>query len=339
MRLGNSLRFVYPSGPHSMQLYQDHVVGRGEFGDIPLGTQDVRQQAANLLELAAATAESGFDFLMVGDSHAAPIFNVFAPTPTLARMLAVTGDMPVGLLYLAPFHHPVIAAEQVGTLAAFAPEPLTLVLGSGDVSIAFEAFGMAKASRARRTEEQIQLIRRLLAGESVTHSSPYVTLNNASINPIPRVPTPIWIAATKGAAIERAGRLGDGWEASPGTPPELLVEQLEVYRRACAESGRTPNAVLRRDIFVAATDEGAWAAVDPVLAAGYRGFGQDRENALVGSAQTVVQRLRRYCGLGFDFVLVRHIVGDHGLILDSLRRIGDDVLPKIRDLAPGKLSM
>jgi alkanesulfonate monooxygenase SsuD/methylene tetrahydromethanopterin reductase-like flavin-dependent oxidoreductase (luciferase family) len=338
MRLGNSLRFVYPSGPDSMQRYQDHVVPRGEFSDIPLGTQDVRQQAANLLELAATTAETGFDFLLVGDSHAVALFNAFAPTPTLARMLAVTGDMPVGLLYLAPFHHPVIAAEQIGTLAAFAPEPITLVLGSGDISAAFNAFGITKASRARRTEEQIQLIRRLLAGESVTHSSPYVTLNNASINPIPRVPTPIWIAAQKGASIERAGRLGDGWETAPGTSPELLVEQLEVYRRACAESGRTPNPVLRRDIFVAATDEEAWAAVEPVLAAGYRGFGQERENSLVGSAETVVERLRYYCGLGFEFVLVRHIVGDHGLILDSMRRIGDDVLPKIRDLAPPKRS-
>lgn len=332
MRLGTSLRFVYPSGPHSMRAYHDHVVVRGEFSDIPLGTQDVRQQAANLLELAGTASAAGFDFLLVGDSHTSSFSNAFAPTPTLARMLAVTGDMPVGLLYLAPFHHPVIAAEQVGTLAAFAPEPLTLVLGNGDVSAHFEAFGITRASRARRTEEQIQLIRRLLAGESVTHSSPYVTLNNASINPIPRVPTPIWIAAQKGAAIERAGHLGDGWETAPGTSPELLVEQLEVYRRACAEAGRTPNAILRRDIFVAATDEEAWAAVDPVLAAGYRGFGQERESSLVGSAETVVERLRWYRGLGFDFVLVRHIVGDHGLILDSMRRIGDDVLPKIRDL-------
>jgi hypothetical protein len=72
--------------------------------------------------------------------------------------------------------------------------------------------------------------------------------------------------------------------------------------------------------------------VEPVIAAGYRGFGQERESSLVGSAATVVERLTFYRGLGFEFVLVRHIVGEHKLILDSMRRIGDDVLPAIRGL-------
>lgn len=331
MRLGNSLRFLYANGDHSLKIYREQVVPRGEFSDVPLGVYDVRAQAEHLLELASTTADAGFDFLMVGDGHAAGHANVFAPTPTLARMLAVTGDMPVGLLYLAPFHHPVIAAEQVGTLAAFAPEPLTLILGSGDVGGQFTAFGISKASRGRRMEEQVQLIRRLLAGEQVTHDG-FHRLNGVRINPVPRVPTPIWIAAQRGAAVERAGRLADGWETAPGASAAELVELLEVYRRACAESGRAPNPVLRRDVFVAATDDEAWAAVERVVAAGYRGFGQERENSLVGSAATVIERLKSYRELGFEFVLVRHIVGEHGQILDSIRRIGDDVLPAIRDL-------
>lgn len=185
--------------------------------------------------------------------------------------------------------------------------------------------------RGRRTEEQIQLVRRLLAGEQVSHDG-FHPLDGVRINPIPRVPTPIWLAATRGAAVERAGRLADGWETSPGSSPDDLIELLALYRRACAASGRAPNPVLRRDIFVGGTDEAAWAAVEPILADGYRGFGQARETLLVGSAATVIQRLRFYRDLGFDFVLVRHIVGEHQLILDSTRRIGDEVLPAIRDI-------
>jgi alkanesulfonate monooxygenase SsuD/methylene tetrahydromethanopterin reductase-like flavin-dependent oxidoreductase (luciferase family) len=236
--------------------------------------------------------------------------------------------MPVGLLYLAPFHHPVIAAEQIGTLAAFAPEPLTLVLGSGDASSQFTGFGISKASRGRRMEEQIQLIRRLLSGQTVTHSG-FHTLDHVRVSPLPRVPTPIWIAATRGAAVQRAGRLADGWETAPGSPPEQLVELLALYRRSCAESGRTPNPVLRRDIHVGASDEEAWAAVEPIITAGYRGFGAVRDSCLVGSPATIIAQLRRYRDLGFEFVLVRHIVGDHHLILDSMRRIGEHVLPAI----------
>jgi len=147
VRLGTSLRFIHGSSPDSMATYHREVAGRGELSDIPMGVPDARVQAENLLELAATAAAARLDFLMVGDSHASHYANACAPTPTLARMLAVTGDMPVGLLYLAPFHHPIIAAEQVGTPSAFANGPVTLILGNGDVSSQFAAFGMSNGSR------------------------------------------------------------------------------------------------------------------------------------------------------------------------------------------------
>jgi len=136
----------------------------------------------------------------------------------------------------------------------------------------------------------------------------------------------------RGAAVERAGRLADGWETAPGTQPEELVELLAFYEKVCAEHGRTPKPILRRDIHVGATDESAWEEVDPIIKLGYRGFGNETKSSLVGSAATVVERLKYYRELGFDFVLVRHIVAEHRRILESLNRIGDDVLPHIRSI-------
>ena len=52
----------------------------------------------------------------------------------------------------------------------------------------------------------------------------------------------------------------------------------------------------------------------------------------MGSADTVVQRLTRYRSMGFDYVMVRHVVGDHQLMLRSFDRIGRGVMPQIRDL-------
>ena len=52
----------------------------------------------------------------------------------------------------------------------------------------------------------------------------------------------------------------------------------------------------------------------------------------MGGADTVVEGLRRYRAMGFDYVMVRHIVGDHPLMLRSFERIGRDVMPRIRDL-------
>jgi len=87
---------------------------------------------------------------------------------------------------------------------------------------------------------------------------------------------------------------------------------------------------LRRDIYVGESDDEARSVVETILAEGYRGSGLDQ--LLVGSADTVVRALRRYRDMGFDYVMVRHIVGDHQLMLRSFERIGLEVMPQIRDL-------
>ena len=53
-----------------------------------------------------------------------------------------------------------------------------------------------------------------------------------------------------------------------------------------------------------------------------------RDQHLVGRADTFVQDLGRYRAMGFDHVMVRHIVGDHQLMLRSFERIGRDVMPQ-----------
>jgi alkanesulfonate monooxygenase SsuD/methylene tetrahydromethanopterin reductase-like flavin-dependent oxidoreductase (luciferase family) len=140
----------------------------------------------------------------------------------------------------------------------------------------------------------------------------------------------IWLAGTVPAAVERAGTLADGWLTGQNVPDDELVRQLVVYREAAARARRPVRAVLRRDIFVAASDAAAHAEVDKVLAEGYRGTGKGE--LLVGSPDTVIERLRHYRRLGFEEVMVRHITGDHRLMLESFALIGRHVIPAIRAL-------
>ncbi|MHB8573758.1 MAG: LLM class flavin-dependent oxidoreductase [Dehalococcoidia bacterium] len=334
MKLGTSLRFIYPTGPQTYDQFKRALAALppGGFIERPMGAFDTGEQARHLLEVAAAARAAGLDGLLFGDNHAiSPSFaNSFAPLPTLARLMAVTGQMPVGLVLLAPFYQPILLAEQLGTLAAFAEGPLIVTLANGGRAQAFEAFGITMSSRARRLEELATVLRALLAGERVTFHGRYYTLDGVAISPLPRVPVQLWLAGTVPRAVARAGRLGDGWLTGQNTPDDELTRQLAVYHAAVAEAGRPARAVLRRDIFVAETDAAAHAEVDRVLAEGYRGTG--KAELLVGSPNTVIERLRHYRALGFAEVMVRHITGDHGLMLRSFELIGRHVMPAIRDL-------
>jgi alkanesulfonate monooxygenase SsuD/methylene tetrahydromethanopterin reductase-like flavin-dependent oxidoreductase (luciferase family) len=268
--------------------------------------------------------------LLFGDNHAVPaaFANSFAPIPTVARLMAVTEGMSVGMVLLAPFYQPIVLAEQIGTLAAFAQAPLVVVLANGGRAAAFDAFGMKMSSRAARLEELAIVLRALLAGERVTFRGRFHSLDGVQTSPVPRVPVEIWIAGTVPAAAARAGVLGDGWLSGQNSSDAEVVKQLDVYREAATRSGRPIRAVLRRDIFVAEADAAAHAEVDRVLAEGYRGTG--KSELLVGSPERIVERLAAYRALGFEEVMVRHITGDHALMLRSFELIGERVIPEIR---------
>ncbi len=334
MKLGTSLRFLYPTGVHTHALFKQMLAAMppGSFIERPLGATDTGEQARNVLEVAAAARAAGLDGLLYGDNHAVPaaFANSFAPIPTLARLMAVTGEMPVGMVLLAPFYHPIVLAEQIGTLAAFATAPLIVTLANGGRAQAFEAFGMPMASRAARLEELLAILRALLAGERATFHGKHFDLDGVSVSPLPRVPVSYWIAGTVPAAAARAGRIADGWLTGQNATRSELAQQLDVYREAAARAGRPVLPVLRRDIYVGESDAEAEATVGRVLAEGYRGTGM--EQLLVGGAKSVAEQLRSYRALGFEYVMVRHIVGDHAAMLRSFARIGEPVMPAIRKL-------
>jgi alkanesulfonate monooxygenase SsuD/methylene tetrahydromethanopterin reductase-like flavin-dependent oxidoreductase (luciferase family) len=334
VKLGTSVRFLFPTSPATHERFRSLLASmpKGAFIERPMGAYSPEEQARNLMEVAAAARAAGLDALLTGDSHGAnPSYAAaFSPLPTVARLMSVTGDMPVGVVLLAPFYHPVLLAEQIGTLAAFAGGPLIVTLALGGRPPQFQAFGMEERSRVGRLEEVVEVTRALLAGERVTHRGRYHAFEAATISPLPRVPVEIWLGGTVDASAERAGRLGDAWLTGQNASEPDLLRQLEVYRAAAVRAGRSPRPVLRRDIYVGESDEEARAVVGAILAEGYRGTGFDQ--LLVGGADTVVRELSRYRSLGFDYAMVRHIVGDHRLMLRSFERIGRDVMPRIRGL-------
>lgn len=325
MRVGTSLRFLAPASSLTLDIYKGMVeaAGPGAFIERPMGAENPAEQGRNLIEIAQAARRAGTWALVTGDNHAliSVYANAFQPVPTIARLAAETGDMSVGMVLLAPFYHPVVIAEQIGTLGCLVDAPVVVVFAAGGNEIAFNAFGYEMASRGQRTEEIVPVVRALLNGESVTAAGRTFDLHNASISPVPTHPVQILLAGTNAITVERAGRLGDGWVSAQNATDEALIEQLKIYLDSAKANDRPAMPVLRRDIHLASTDEEARAHIDPILEEGYRGVGYDE--LLVGSPKTVISRLREYEEMGFGHALLRHVTGDHDAMLDSFKLLGE----------------
>ena len=105
MKLGTSLRFLFPTSPATHERFKGLLASmpRGAFIERPMGAYTADEQARNLMEVAAAARAAGLDGLLTGDNHAGnPAYAAtFSPLPTIARLMSVTGDMPVGVVLLA----------------------------------------------------------------------------------------------------------------------------------------------------------------------------------------------------------------------------------------------
>ena len=99
-----------------------------------------------------------------------------------------------------------------------------------------EVCGVDPASRGRRMEECLTVVRRLMTGEPVTFSGEFFAIESALIRPAAEVP--IIVGGRSDTAIRRAGRLGDGWLGIWNSPARFAAA-VELAAEEAERVGRT----------------------------------------------------------------------------------------------------
>ncbi|HWU22108.1 MAG TPA: LLM class flavin-dependent oxidoreductase [Nocardioides sp.] len=163
--------------------------------------------------MLGAMEAAGLDHLTVGDHisfHGGTGFDGFvAATAALAtsdRLKVLMG------VYLAGLRHPMGTARQMATLSQIAPGRLTVGVGvGGEDRREVQNMGIDPATRGRRVDEVLGLLRRLATGEVIDHQGEFFTLDQASILPAPSPKVPIVIGGGGDVAVRRTVELGDGW--------------------------------------------------------------------------------------------------------------------------------
>jgi probable F420-dependent oxidoreductase len=113
---------------------------------------------------------------------------------------------------ILPQRQTALVAKQAAEVDVLTGGKLRLGVGIGWNRVEYEALGTDFHNRARRFEEQIELMRRLWTEPSVTFQGRYHRVTAAGINPLPvQRPIPLWIGASAEAAIKRAAELADGY--------------------------------------------------------------------------------------------------------------------------------
>jgi len=164
-------------------------------------------------------------------------------------------------IVVAPQRQTVLLAKQAAEVDVLTGGRFRLGLGIGWNPIEYEALGMSFTDRARRFEEQIELMRRLWQEPVISFEGRWHRVTAAGINPLPvQRPIPIWIGASAEPALRRAARLGDGW--LPLQPIdrdwEATVEKVRSWVR---EAGRDPVTFgIEAQINVASGTPDDWAA-------------------------------------------------------------------------------
>jgi probable F420-dependent oxidoreductase len=201
---------------------------------ISAGGEDLGPEA--MVALAQGITGTGFDSLWLPEILTRP-----GPDP-LVGLAWVAGGCPglkVGTTMLLPGRNLVWLAKAVATLDVLSGGHFLLTFVPG-LAVGGErsAIGISSAARSEQMEDALPVLRRLWAGEVVSHEGPAGSFVDVSVSPRPaQDPFDVWLGGNVPAALDRCGRLADGWLPAFCTPADAAAGKA-VIDRVAEEHGR-----------------------------------------------------------------------------------------------------
>ena len=250
--------------------------------------------------LLGRVADAGIDHVFTAD-HVS--FRDGSGMDGLITLAALSGREPrLGLqvgVYLLALRHPMVAARQIATLAEAAPGRLTVGVGvGGDDRAEVEVCEIDPATRGRRTDAALEIVRALLEGQTVDGDGEFFRFRGGRIRPVPDPPVPLVVGGRSDAALQRAGRLGDGWLAA-WCSPRRFAEGLARVGAVGAGRGVEWQHGLQLWLGVGASPQEGRARVAEAMERFYRmSFEPFERYTPCGTAADIAEFLQPYVGAG-----------------------------------------
>ena len=301
-----------------------------------------------ILRAGGLIEELGFDSVWVRDHLLWKPHGIEGTARTFVEPLAVlnsigatTRRITLGTAVIIPLRWPMKLAQDLAALEYLHGSRVIAGLGTGSNHAELAAAGFDAAQRRKIVSETAAIMRALWARDDVAHAGEVFTFENASIEPKPARPIPLWYGGTTASAIKFAAAGFDGWIGgrTPIRHLKALMDQatdLEGAREKPLRRGMIQLVQIHRrgkrpaievdPIALAMSTEGAHQ---------YEGYSdQDLRGAIsTGDPSQVAESLAELVAVGID-----HMVIDLRLQFETFERdlelIAKDVLPTLRRAVP-----
>ena len=194
------------------------------------------QTRADVLAFADGLEASGFDGIWLSDL---PAGRAVDPLLALALVAGRTERLRLGANVVPLGRNPFLLAKELAQLDRLSDGRLLLSFVTGiDQPGERELYGLNGATRGAVLEEVLELARAWWAGDSVSHRSARWTFTGMSSPAQPiQDPLEVWLGGRGPKALDRVGRVADGWLGAQLTPPETAPAR-EHIQAAAARAGR-----------------------------------------------------------------------------------------------------
>lgn len=192
-----------------------------------------------------------------------PYRSVHDPLTISAYAAAVTERARIGIAIVnMPYYAPIVLAKQLTSIDVLSDGRLDAGLGLGWNPDEFAAAGASMERRGARAVEYIECLRAIWTQEPVEFRGEFYEVPASFVDPKPvqRPHPPLLLGGSAEPALQRAGRLADGWISSSRFEATKVPAAVETIREAARNAGRDPDAlrlVIRGSVRVRDADEDA----------------------------------------------------------------------------------
>lgn len=274
------------------------------------------RQVDHLATDAKTAEELGYQFISCGEH----VFFYGPADNSLIALAAAAGATDtiklMSTITLVPLYPAALLAKQVATLDRVSKGRFHLGVGvGGEIPQEFEACGVPVRERGARTNEALQLMKRLWTEDDVTFEGRFSSVRGVTLlsKPVQSPHPPIWVSGRSEAAMKRCAHFATGWLPYMYTP-EKLAASLATIGKFSDEIGRsmpvTPGIYL-----TASVHEDRNVAIAMAVEHLSAEYNQDfsslvNKYALAGNPDDCITRLREYVEAGARTIIVSSACGE-----------------------------